>query len=43
MNLFLSRKDATSFGQKSIGQMSFSQQVMLMPVGENVRNSNSSV
>jgi uncharacterized membrane protein YcaP (DUF421 family) len=30
-------EDTSSFGQKSIGQMSFSQQIMIMSVGQNVR------
>jgi len=32
-------KDTKSFGQKSIGGMSFSQDVMVMSVGQNVRTS----
>jgi hypothetical protein len=29
-----------SFGQKSIGQMSYAQQVMVTSVGQNIRTSN---
>jgi len=36
----ISYNDNTSFSQKSIGQMSFSRQVMVMSVGQNVRASN---
>ncbi len=32
-----------SFGQKSVGQISFSQHVMVTSVGQNVRTSNGAV